>query len=327
MLKTFILRPIVYLLALFGLAAAVLAAMIARPVVAPPPLESILKGARSVDTTDASALSYFVARDGTQLGFRVYEAAGGAAGPAAILIHGSAGNSLNKHLVGKALAAAGVRAIALDMRGHGVSGTRGDVSYIGQSEDDLADLLDHLKLAEKPVLVGHSMGGGFAARVAHMPLGQKFSRFVLVSPFMGVDAPTSRSSSGGARWTSVDTPRIVVLTILHRFGVECCEQLPVLAFALPPEARRYVTTRYSFRLLSSFGPKDMRYRDLSGIEAPVEIIAGANDELMVAERYADVAKTGARAHATIIPGVDHMGAARDPAALAAIVAAAKGEGE
>ena len=57
MIKTFVLRPVVYLLALFGLAAAVLAAMIARPVVAPPPLESIFKGARSVDTSDAPALS------------------------------------------------------------------------------------------------------------------------------------------------------------------------------------------------------------------------------------------------------------------------------
>ncbi|MCB9997658.1 MAG: alpha/beta fold hydrolase [Methylobacteriaceae bacterium] len=330
MFKTYILRPSVVLFALFalfGLAVAVLAAMIARPLLAPPPLESILKGARAVDASDAPALSYFVARDGTQLGFRVYEPAGEVSGPAAILIHGSAGGSLAMHLVGKALSAAGVRAIAPDLRGHGVSGTRGDIAYIGQSEDDLADLLDHLKFAQKPALVGFSSGGGFAARIAHAPLGEKFSRFTLVSPFLGIDAPTARPSTGGARWTSVDTPRIVALTILHRLGIECCEQLPVLAFALPHESRRFVTTRYSFRLLSSFGPKDMRYRDLSGIEAPIEIVAGADDELMVAGRYADVAQTGARARVTIVPGVDHMGATRDPAALAAIVAATKGEGK
>lgn len=325
MLKRFILRPLVVLLALFGLGAGALAVMIAQPLVAPPPLESIRKGAQAMDWSGAPSPTYFTARDGTQLAYRAYPARGANAGATAILIHGSAGSSLNKHAVALALAEAGIPAIALDMRGHGASGTRGDVAYIGQSEDDLADLLEKLALPEKPILIGHSMGGGFALRVARGPLAEKFSRYVLVSPFLGVDAPTTRPANGGARWTEVDRPRIVALTILHRFGVDCCGSLPVIAFALPPEIARYVTTRYSFRLLSSFGPKDMRYRDLSDVKSPVEIVAGAEDELMVAKKYAAVARTGANVRVTIIPGVDHMGAARDPAALAAIVAAAKGE--
>lgn len=326
MLKRFILRSFIALLAFIGTGAIIFAILIGRPLIPPPPLQSILKGAQAMDSRDAPPLAYFAARDGTQLAYRAYDPTGGASSsPTAILIHGSAGNSLNNHLAGKALAAAGVRAIAVDMRGHGASGTRGDVSYIGQNEDDLADLLDHLKLDERPVLVGHSMGGGFTLRVAHTPLGQKFSRFVLLAPFLGIDASTSRPSSGGARWTSVDTPRIVALSILHRFGLECCESLPVLAFALPQEAQRYVTTRYSFRLLSSFGPKDMRYRDLSGIDAPIDIIAGANDELMIAERYEDIARSGAHARVQIIAGVDHMGVVREPAALQAIVAAVKAD--
>jgi len=329
MIKRYLLRPAIALLALVGLGGAILAAMIAQPLVPPPPLASIQQGAQKIDVKDAPALSYFAARDGTQIGYRVFEPQADAApAPVAILIHGSAGHSLNQVSIGKALAAAGVRAIAIDMRGHGVSGARGDVAYIGQSEDDLADFLDHLKLAgkpaQKPVLVGFSMGGGFASRVAHSAMGARFSRFVLVSPFMGSDAPTSRPSSGEARWANVDLPRIVALSILHRAGVDCCGSLPVIAYGLPPEIQRYATTRYSFNLLSSFGPKDMRYRDLAGIDAPIAIIAGEKDELMVADRYAEIAKTASNARAQVIPGVDHMGMARDPAALAAIVAAVKG---
>lgn len=326
MFRRFVLRPVLLLLAVLGLAAATLGAMIAQPLVAPPPLASIQQGAQKIDAKDAPAPAYFAARDGTQIGYRVFEPTGGpgAAAPAAILVHGSAGHSLNMVPLGRALAAAGVRAIAVDMRGHGVSGARGDVAYIGQSEDDLGDLLDHLKLTDRPALVGFSMGGGFAARVAHTPLGARFSRFVLASPFLGADAPTSRPSSGEARWANVDLPRIVALTILHRAGIDCCGALPVIAYGLPPEIRRYATTRYSFNLLSSFGPKDMRYRDLSGVPQPIAIVAGEKDELMFADRYADVAKTAAHAQVAVVPGVDHMGLARAPAALTAIVAAAKG---
>lgn len=325
MFKRFVLRPVLSLLAVLGLAGAVLAAMIAQPLVPPPPLASIQAGAQKIDVKDAPGLSYLPARDGTQIGYRVFEPAGGGpAAPTAILIHGSAGHSINQVPLGRALAAAGVRAIAVDMRGHGASGARGDVAYIGQSEDDLADLMDHLKLAERPALVGFSMGGGFAARVAHTPLGARFSRFVLASPFLGTDAPTSRPSSGEARWANVDLPRIIALTILHRAGVDCCGALPVIAYGLPAEVRRYATTQYSFNLLSSFGPKDMRYRDLSGIAQPIAIISGEKDELMFAERYAEVAKTAEQAQVAVIPGVDHMGLAREPAALAAIVAAVKG---
>ncbi len=324
MFRRFILRPALVLLAVVGLATAVLAAMIAQPLVPPPPLASIQQGAQKIDVKDAPSLSYFPARDGTQIGYRVFKPANAVAGPTAILIHGSAGHSINQVPLGRALAAAGVQAIAVDMRGHGVSGARGDVTYIGQNEDDLADLLDHLKPSDKPVLVGFSMGGGFAARVAHTLLGDKFSRFVLASPFLGTDAPTSRPSTGEARWANVDTPRIIALTILNRSGIDCCGSLPVVAYGLPSEIQRYATTRYSFNLLSSFGPKNLRYRDLSGIPQPIAIVAGEKDELMFAERYAEVAKTAAQAQFAIIPGVDHMGLAREPAALEAIVAAVKG---
>jgi pimeloyl-ACP methyl ester carboxylesterase len=199
------------------------------------------------------------------------------------------------------------------------------VSYDGQSEDDFADFLDAVDVRAGAILLGHSMGGGFALRVAQGPLGDRFKRVVLSAPFLGVHAPSTRPSEDGARWASVDTPRIVALSILKRLGWTCCDSLPVIAYGLPPEARRFATTQYSFRLLSSFGVRDMRYRDLSDVKAPLEIVAGARDELMDSARYKDIAATNPKARARVVADVDHMGMARAPHALAALIAAAAGE--
>ena len=44
-----------------------------------------------------------------------------------------------------ALAARGVETYAVDIRGHGASGTRGDIAYLGQLEDDMADLVGEIR--------------------------------------------------------------------------------------------------------------------------------------------------------------------------------------
>ena len=59
----------------------------------------------------------------------------------AIVVHGSSGSSIAIHALARAIAARGVETFAVDIRGHGASGTRGDIAYLGQLEDDLADLV------------------------------------------------------------------------------------------------------------------------------------------------------------------------------------------
>ena len=88
-------------------------------------------------------------------------------------------------------------------------------------------------------LVGHSSGGGFALRVAGSPIQNLFERTVLLAPYLGYDAPTTRPNSGG--WAKADIPRIVALAVLRRIGINCCEALPVLAFAVPPNSETRLT--------------------------------------------------------------------------------------
>ena len=62
-------------------------------------------------------------------------------------------------------------------------------------------------------LVGHSSGGGFALRVAGSPIQNLFERTVLLAPYLGYDAPTTRPNSGG--WANADIPRIIGLMALR----------------------------------------------------------------------------------------------------------------
>ena len=140
-----------------------------------------------------------------------------ATGRAAIVIHGSSGSSGGTiHALSMALAAHGVETWAIDMRGHGASGTRGDIGYVGQLEDDLADFVAVVRKTAPTApltLIGHSAGGGFALRVAGSPIQNLFARTVLLAPYLGYDAPTNRPNSGG--WASADIPRILGLLALR----------------------------------------------------------------------------------------------------------------
>src|SRR6202047_2548147 len=208
-------------LGVVGAAALVLTAMIASPLQRLPELTSVSQAARAVDRSTMPSLERFSARDGTVLAYRHYPARGPASGRIAILVHGSSGSSPAVHALADALAARGVETYAPDIRGHGGSGTRGDIAYLGQLENDLEDLVAVVRKTSpnKPLtLLGHSAGGGFALRVASSPIQNLFARTVLLAPYLGYDAPTNRPDSGG--WASADKPRIFAFFALRRFAVD-----------------------------------------------------------------------------------------------------------
>jgi pimeloyl-ACP methyl ester carboxylesterase len=311
------------LLALVGAAAIAAALMLASPVRPPPTLASIHEGAMRIDAVDAPNMSRFQARDGTWLAYRLYPAANGARDRIAILAHGSSASSIEMDRIATALAQAGVTAVALDIRGHGASGTRGDIAYRGELDDDLADLVAELRKAAPAArfsLIGHSAGGGFALRIAGSPLGDAFDRFVLLAPYLGYSAPTNRPAEGPGRWASPDTPRIVATVMLERIGIDWPQSLPAIAFANAPEAKMGVTSQYSFRLMQNFtAPLDWKGAFLRA-KGRIAVVAGADDELMDAEAYRrELPPLGVAM--TILPNVDHMGVVYRPEAIKAILAA------
>ncbi len=317
------LHLILWPLALAGVAAVTIALMLASPLRVPPPLASIHEGAVRIDAAGAPELSRYQARDGTWLAYRLYPASNGASDRIAILAHGSSAQSIEMHQIATALAGVGVTAVAVDIRGHGASGTRGDIAYPGQLDDDLADLIAELRKAAPAArlsLIGHSAGGGFALRIAAGPLEREFDRFVLLSPYLGYRAPTNRPAEGPGLWALPDMPRIVATLLLGRLGIDWPQSLPAIAFANVPEARMFVTSVYSFRLLQNYtAPPDWKGA-FERAKGRISVIAGADDELMNADAYRRVLPP-LGAPVSILPGVNHMGIVYRPEAIKAIVAA------
>ena len=311
------LRAVVWGLAVAGFAGLVLAWMIAAPIRRPPELTSVSATARAVDRSDMPAIDRFHARDGTELGYRHYPARAPASGQIAIVVHGSSGSSIAVHALAKGLAGRGVDIYAPDIRGHGASGTRGDIGYLGQLEDDLSDFVGEIRKinpAAPLTLIGHSSGGGFALRVAGSPIQNLFARTVLLAPYLGYDAPSSRQDAGG--WASPDIPRFLALSMLRRLGVDCCESLPTIAFAVGPNTSAILASTYSYRLMRNFGSSSNYRDDLAAAGKPVAVFAGAADELMFPDKFRDA--VGQRASVKLIDGVNHMGIVSDPAAVSAI---------
>ncbi len=306
--------------ALIGALASALALMLAAPLSAPPLLSSVSESAQRISADDAPPLSRFQTRDGTWLAYRLYPAANGARDKVALLAHGSSAQSIALNQVGLSLAQAGVTAVNMDMRGHGASGTRGDIAYMGQIDDDVADLLGELRksfAAASFSMIGHSSGGGFVLRIAAGPSGALFDRFVLLAPYLGYSAPTNRPVTDANRWAAPDIPRIIAIQLLGRLGIDWPQGMPTLAFAVTPRTKMMLTAQYSWRLMTNYAAPDDWKKAFEQNRDRIAVLSGADDELMDAQAYhRELAPLGVDVR--LIPGVDHMGVVYKPEALTAL---------
>jgi pimeloyl-ACP methyl ester carboxylesterase len=291
----------------------------------PAPLESVNTPFSRVDFSDLPALRRYVARDGASLAWRAYAPHIGTPKGCVVLIHGSSASSASLHALARAFATAGYAACVPDIRGHGDSGLKGTIAYIGQLEDDLEDLIAAMPaefVALRRTLIGFSAGGGFVLRFAGGARQQLFARYVLVAPFLHRRAPTTRPGPDG--WVSVGVPRLVVLAMLNAVRVRAFNHLPTIAYALAREVREELTPQYSFNLMRNFRPHDDYRADIRGVTQPLCVLAGADDEMFDAHQYAAVFdEAGARVVVTLVSGVGHIGMTLDALAIAAIIDAVK----
>jgi alpha-beta hydrolase superfamily lysophospholipase len=283
----------------------------------PEPLASISEPFAHVDFSDLPREQTYVARDGVKLGYRAYEVG---TAQVVVLIHGSSDNGAGMHPLAKALRDAGASVYVPVIRGHGDSGRNGDIDYIGQLEDDLADFVKELLPLHPNAsfsLIGFSSGGGFVLRAIASPDAKLFDRFIMISPALPQNAPTVRPDTGG--WVSVAKPRIIALAVLNRLGIDWFNGLPIVAFATPPKVT-YLTSVYSFRLAVDFGaPREDYLTALGRSTKPAAVLVGGSDELFYPDRFAPLFQA-ARPNlpVTIVPGVGHIGMTVTPEGIAAV---------
>ena len=289
----------------------------------PPPMRSISDPFKSVDYADLPSIKHVNARDGTPLAFRLYSSSGSIAKGSVVLVHGSSASSKSMHVMAKAFSAAGFAAYALDMRGHGNSGSKGDIAYVGQLEDDLQDFVRSAPIAQPATLVGFSSGGGFAMRFAGGPQQKLFANYVFLSPFISQDAPTYRPHSGG--WVSVGLPRYIAIALLDGLGITAFNHLTVSRFAINTEAKNSLTPHYSFALAQNFRPYRDYRANIRAIQQPFSVLAGSDDEAFIASQFDAVFSAQGHAGAvTLLPGIGHIALTLAPNALQSAVLAVHG---
>ena len=154
-----------------------------------------------VPESQIAPLEAYPTRDGSELPVRHYQA-GGTCEISLLLLHGSGYHGSYLGQLSTRLAAAAVaRVYTPDLRGHGhAAKRRGDIDYINQLEDDVADLMDYVEgrhPGTRIILGGHSSGAGLAVRMAGSQYGPRVAGFLLLAPYLGHDAPTTRPDSGG----------------------------------------------------------------------------------------------------------------------------------
>ena len=259
------------------------------------------------DYSSLPELKNFKARDGTQLAYRYYPAD---SEKIVILLHGSGWHSRYFLPLAEFISSEGLAQVYTpDLRGHGLSPERrGDVDYIDQFEDDLADLIAMIQ-KDNPnsmlVIGGHSSGGGLAVRFAGSQYGQKAMAYLLISPFLKYNAPTTRLNSGG--FAKPYSGRIIGLVMLNNVGIHWFNYLTVIDFNMPEKARdRTETLSYSYRLTTAYAPHDYE-KDLSAITQPLLVVAGTKDEAMIYCQYEPVISQYTTVKVKLLQDVSHMG--------------------
>ena len=266
-------------------------------------------------------LESYSARDEATLSFRRYQANSNVH---AILLHGSSAHSAYLHPFAKHLSDAGVSNVyALDLRGHGPNPKRrGDIDYITQFEDDIADLIAHIKSSAgddaKFIVGGHSSGGGTALRFAGSQYSSLVSGVFLLAPYFGHDAPMVKKNAGG--WADPNVAKIIGISILNGFGIKKFNGAKVLRFNLPEKYQNgHETLEYSFRLMIGMHPVD--YKESLGVmSSPLLVLVDREDEALYATEFeANIHPYKADAVVSCLQGSSHLGIVLNESAMAQTV--------
>ena len=231
-----------------------------------------------------------------------YTDEGGRDGEPVILIHGYAANAdINWRLprITAMLRNAGYRVIAMDDRGHGLSGKPHDREQYGmEMVRDVVRLMDHLEI-ERAHVAGYSMGGFITLKLLATYPDRLLSAAVC-----------------GAGWSTVDSPKVRVLTELVA-SLEREQDFGPLLAALEPDGTPSAVKEWAMNTgialvndvaaLSAVAPSMLEWvvteEQLRANTVPALVIVGDRDPLAEAARNLDGVL--ANAEVVYVAGGDH----------------------
>lgn len=213
---------------------------------------------------------------------------GDPASPPVVLVHGWGCSSYTFHRNMPALAEAGFRAIAVDLKGHGLSDkpVASDEYTIDSLVEHLRDILDALEV-ERPALAGHSLGGSLIYHFASRYPGRA-QCLGLLSPvgFKGVPLMGLYRFLTPAALTPIIRhikPRVVVtLALMRVYGKRGhFTERDVEEYLAPSQFPEFALAMRE--LLHNYDWNAAVHRHLVAVNLPAVALWGSRDHLMPAD--------------------------------------------
>lgn len=288
----------------------------------PPKLSKQKKAELGIEQVYGAAPHRFIMRDGTKV---FAQKLSGNSSHTIILLHGvGASGYLMNRTAGLLRNTTQADVYAIDFRGHGQSeGKKGDISYINQYADDVADIVQAIykkKPEGKIVIAAHSMGGGIALRYAMSQSSSLVNGFILLAPLLGHNAPTLRKTppvtqeSSKAPFMKIHIQRIIGLKMLNSIGDKRHNHLPVLFLNLPEEA---TLKAYTYRANVGMAPDDY-IAGLKAVKAPMLVLVGEQEEVFEQKAFAHAIHTYSTGQMAVIPQANHNSVRHSPKTMTVI---------
>jgi len=202
---------------------------------------------------------------------------------------------------------AGIRALALDLRGHGDSEWAADGAYrVADYASDVARMIEELSLG-RPALVGHSLGSFVALRYA-VEHPHDLSALVMIDGRASFGTSGSRymrllGMLGAARYTTLEQA-IARFRVLPKETIAPLEVLRHVAATSFRESDGHWTTKFDRASLAGHEPFDLEDR-LADLEFPVLFVRGELSPVVSADTLARLASRCRDAEVFEIAGCHH----------------------
>jgi len=236
-------------------------------------------------------------------------------GPTVVLLHAF---PVNRHLwdgVVPGLVAAGFRVIAPDYAGLGDSPLPAEPPSVAAMAAQIRQVLTE-RGVDRFRLAGLSMGG-YAAMQLVREIGPRIEGLALIDTKMAADTPPARDNrlAVATRAEVEGSAEFLVAAMLDNLlgPITRAERLDVVVQVerwiadAPPAAVAWAQRAMASRPDSTV--------DLAGFEGPALVLAGADDTISPPDEQRQIAATVPQAQLTLIPGVGHLSAVEDSAAV------------
>jgi 3-oxoadipate enol-lactonase len=211
------------------------------------------------------------------------------------------------------------RVIAPDVRGFGGSGVTAGTVTMEQMADDLAGLLDALKVQEPIVFCGLSMGGYIAWQFA-LRHRQRLAKLILCDTRAAADSPDAAAGRlKTAEKVLADGPAVAAEALIPKlFGPATYQQQPGIVDATRQVILRTKPEGIAAALRGMAQRPDVTSR-LTEIGVPALLICGEHDGISPPAEMRQIAASMANARFVQIANAGHMSPLEQPVAVNAAI--------